>query len=57
MNSEIKATVGLDIEKKFKGRSRNKRIAESCLTARRRMGNSKGRCASRLYKVASKKSM
>ena len=31
MNSEIKTTVGLDIEKKFKGRSRNKRIAESCL--------------------------
>ena len=42
MNSEIKATVGLDIEKKFKGRSRNKRIAESCSAARRRMGNSKG---------------
>lgn len=31
MNNDIKAKVGLDIEKKFKGRSRNKRIAKSCL--------------------------
>ncbi len=29
--NEIKAEIGLDIEKKFKGRSKNKRIAESCL--------------------------